>query len=130
MVDVRALALAVGTVSAGIAGFGRALVKVDAVVLQGVDEHLDRAGYLALGIGVLHAQKQNAAGLVRHALCHETLHQIAQMDKTGRGRRHTRDDRALGQFARRETLLKLFRRSGNVREKKLCKPCCIHGIYL
>ena len=130
MVDLCALTLAVGAVSAVVTGDGRALVKVDAVVLERVDQHLDRTGNLALGIRVLHAQKQHAAGLVRHALGDQPLHQIAQMDKAGGRGRHARDNCAFRQIARREALFHVFRRRRDVGEQKLSKPCCIHESYL
>ena len=99
-------------------------------MLQRIDQHLNRTGNLALGVGILHAQKQDTAGLVRHALGNESLHQIAQMDKAGGGGRHAGDDRAFGKAAGRIALLQLLRRFGHLREKELCKPCCIHRNYL
>ena len=50
--------------SAVVTGDGRALVKVDAVVLERVDQHLDRAGDLALCVGVLDPEEEHAARLV------------------------------------------------------------------
>ena len=97
MVDIRPLTLAVGAVGAVVAIHGGALVKVDAVVLQGVNQNLHRAGNLPLGIGVLHPQEQYAAALMGHPLGGQTLHQIAQMDKTRGGGSHPGNHRALGQ---------------------------------
>ena len=67
-------------------------------MLQGVDEHLHSTGNLTLGIGVLHTEEEHAAGLVRHALGGQALHQVAQVDKArGRGG-HTGDHCALRQL--------------------------------
>ena len=113
----RALALAVRAVGAVVAVDRRALVKDDAVMMQRVDEHLDRAGHLALGVGVLHAQEEHAAGLMRHALGDQTLNQISEMHEARRRRRHARHDRALGQLALRIARLERVRRLGHVREE-------------
>ena len=127
VVDRGALALAIGAVSAGIAVDGRALVKVDAIVLQRVDEHLHGARHLALGVRILHAEEQHAAGLVRHALGDKTLHKVAQMDKARGGGSHAGNDRALGKVAGGITRLKVFRRFRHVREEQGGKSFLIHN---
>ena len=130
MIDVRALPLAVGAVSTHIAVLRRALIKMNAIVLQGVDQHLHRAGDLALGIGVLHAKEEHAARLVRHAFGDESLHQIAEMHKARRRRCHTRNDRALRRLACGIARLQFLRRGRNIREQKLCQCGRIHHKYL
>jgi hypothetical protein len=87
---------------------GSAFVKVDAIVLQGVDEHFYGTGNFPLGIGIFHAQEQHAAALVRHPLGGQTLYQIAQMDKAGGRGSHTGDDCAFGILSGREFLFQHF----------------------
>ena len=130
MINVRALTLAVGAVVARVAVLRRALVKMNAVVLQGVNQHLDRARDLALGVGILDAEEQHSAGLVRHALGNKTLHQIAEVDEARRRRCHTRNDRALRDVSRGITLLQLLGRGRDIREQKLCQCGRIHCKYL
>ena len=60
MVNICPLALPVGAVAAVVAVDGSALVKVNVVVLQRFNQNLHSPGNLPLGIGVLHAKKQNA----------------------------------------------------------------------
>ena len=126
MVNIRALTLTVGAVAAVVAVDGGAFVKGDAVVLQGADEHLHRPRNLTLGVGILYAQKQNAAGLMSHALGHQALHQIAQMDKARGGGGHARNDRALRCIAGRKAFLQLVGSHRYVRKKQICKSGCIH----
>ena len=127
MIDRGALALTVGAVGAGIAVDGRALVKVDAIVLQRIDEHLHGARHLTLGVRILHAEEQHAAGLVRHTLGDKALHKVAQMDKARGGGSHAGDDRALGKVAGGITRLKVFRRFRHVRKEQGGKSFLIHN---
>ena len=97
MVDLRPLPLAVGAVGPPVPGEGGSLVKGDAIVGQGFNEHLHRPGHFPLGVGILHPEEQHAAGLVGHALGDDTLHQVAQVDKAGGAGGHAGDNRPAGQ---------------------------------
>ena len=83
-------------------------------MLQSVDQNLHRTGNFTLGIGVLNTQKQYALALVRHPFGGQTLHQIAQMDKAGRGGSHTGDHRTLRIVTGRELCFHLFRGLGYI----------------
>ncbi len=126
VVDGRPLTLTVGAVKTVVAVHGGTLVKVDAVVLQGVDEHLHRAGNLPLGIGVLHPEEQNAAALVGHPLGGQALHQIAQVDKAGGGGSHPGDDGTLRDAAGGIFFFQRLRGFRHVRKQKLGKCLIIH----
>ena len=79
-----------------------AFIKIDAVVLQRVDQHFHSAGNLTLGIGVLHTEEQHAAALMAHTFGNGALHQVAEMYKTsGRGG-HTGNHSAFRQLTGRE----------------------------
>ena len=127
MVDCGSLALAVGAVSAVVAVNGSAFIKIDIVKFQGVDQHLNCAGNFPLGIGVLHPEKQHAAGLVGHPLGNGALHQVAQMDKAGGGGGHPGYNRALGQAALGKTRFQFLRRCGYVGEEQFGKRLIIHS---
>ena len=126
MIDGRPLALTVGTIDAVIAVHGSALVKVNAVVLECLDEHLHRTGNLPLGIGVLHPQEQHAAALMGHPLGGQSLHQVAQVDKARGGRCHSGDYRALRQIPERIFFFQSLRGFRDLRKQKLGKCLIIH----
>ena len=127
MVDLRTLTLTVGAVIAVVAVHGCALVKVDAVVLQSVDEHLHRAGDLPLCVRVLHPQEQHAAALMGHPLRGQALHQIAQMDKAGGGGGHPGDDSPFGQLPGRVFFFQRLRCFCHVGEQKRGQCLIIHS---
>ena len=127
VVDRGSLTLTVWAVSAVVTVHGRALVKVDVVEFQGVDQHFYRAGDLPLGVGILNPEVQHAAGLVSHPLRNRALHQIAQVDKSGRGGSHPGDHRALGKVALREPGFQLLGSFGHVRKKQFGKRLIIHS---
>ena len=110
MVNSSPLALLVWAVGAAVAVFGKALVKLNAVVLQGVDENLHSAGDLSLGVSILHPQEQHTAALVAHSLRNSALYKVAQVDKTGGRGGHAGNDRALRQAAGREAGVHIRRR--------------------
>ena len=130
MINGSPLPLTVGTIIARITAHGGSFVKVNAIMLQCVNQHLYRAGNLPLGIGILHTQEQHASALVGHPLGGETLHQVAQMDKAGGRGGHTGDDRALGNLTGRILLLQGFRGVGYVGKQKVGKSLIIHSNYL
>ena len=68
VINLRPLALPVGTISAHVPIHGSTFVKGDAIVLQGVDQHFHSSGNLPFGVGILHPEEQDAAGLVGHTL--------------------------------------------------------------
>ena len=103
MVNGSTLTLTVGAVVAVVTVDGSAFVKLNAVVLQGVDQNFHSAGNFPLGVGVFHPKEQNAFTLVSHTLCNQTLDQIAQMDKTGGRGSHTGHNCAFCQLALGET---------------------------
>ena len=130
VVNCCSLTLTVGAIQAVIAFNGGAFIKIDVVVLQRVDQYFHSAGTLTLGVSVFHPQEQNAAALVGHPLGDHTLNQIAQMDKTGRGRSHTGHDGAFGQFTLGKTCLDFLGRFGHIRKKQISKCLIIHKYYL
>ena len=130
MVDVRPLPLAVGAVFSLVAIHSGALVKLDAIVLQGVNQHLHSPGNLPLGIGILYPQEQHTAALMGHALGGQALHQVAQVDKAGGGGSHAGNDGTLGHVPRGIFCFQLLRRHGDVGKKQLSQFLIIHGIYL
>ena len=89
-------------------------------MLQRVDEHLHGARHLALGVRILHAEEQHAAGLVRHALGDQPLHQIAQMDKAGGGGSHTGDNSPFGHISGGIFFFQLLAGGGDIGEQKRC----------
>ena len=117
VVNCGSLTLTVGAISAVVAVHGGAFVKVDVVEFQGVDEHLHRTGNLPLGIGVLYPEVQHAAGLVGHPFRNRALHQIAQMDKSGRGGSHSGNHRTLGKITLGEPGFQLLGSFGHVGKK-------------
>ena len=96
-------------------------------MLQRVDEHLHGARHLALGVCILHAEEQHAAGLVCHTLGDKALHKVAQMDKARGGGSHAGNDRAFGKVAGGITRLKVFRRFRHVRKEQGGKSFLIHN---
>ena len=130
MVNGSPLTLAVGAVTAEVTVHGGSLIKVDAIVLQCVNQHLHCAGNLPLGVRILHTEKQHASALVGHPLGGEALHKVAQMDKAGGGGSHTGDDRALRHLTGGIHLFKGFGRVGNVGKQKIGKSLIVHSYYL
>ena len=128
MVNIRPLALAVGAVIAGIPVHGGPFVKVDAVVLQRVDEDLHRTGDLPLGIGVLHPQEQHAAALVGHPLGGQALDQVAQVNKARRRGGHPGDHSPFRQVPGGIFRFQLCLGHGDLWEKKVCKGIRIHKL--
>ena len=114
VIQRSSLPLTVRAVVTEVATVGRAFVKGDAVMLQGVNQHLHRARHFPFGIGIFYTQKQHTAALVSHTLRDQTLYQITQMDKAGRGGRHTGDDCALGGVTGGEFCLSLLRTLGHI----------------
>ena len=127
VVNCGSLTLTVGAISAVVAVHGGAFVKVDVVEFQGVDEHLHRTGNLPLGIGVLYPEVQHAAGLVGHPFRNRTLHQIAQMDKSGRGGSHSGNHRTLGKVALGEPGFQLLGSFGHIGKKQFGKRLIIQS---
>ena len=68
MVDASSLTLTVRSVKTAVALVGGALIKLDAVVFQGIDQNLHSAGNLTLRVSIFHTQEQNTATLMRHPL--------------------------------------------------------------
>ena len=128
MVDARPLPLAVGAVSPKVPIDGGTLVKVDVVVLQGVDEHLYRSGDLPLGIGILHPEEENAAGLVGHPLGDHALDQVAQVDKACGGGGHPGHHGPFRQVSLGEALLQLLGGGGHIGKQQLGQCFIIHKI--
>ena len=126
VVNGSLLTLAVGAVVSGIAVHGGAFVKMDAVVLQSVDEHLHRAGNLSFGIGILHPEEKHTAALVGHPLGGQPLHQVAQMHKASGGGGHTGNDRTLRNLTGRVLLFKRFGRIGYIGKQEIGKGLIIH----
>ena len=73
-----------------------ALVKVDAVVCQRLDQTLGRTGNLALSIGILNSQIEYAAALVCQTLAHGRGEQAAKVNKACGAGCKARDLGALG----------------------------------
>ena len=127
MVNCGSLTLTIGAISAVFAVHGGAFVKVDVVEFQGVDQHLHGTGNLPLGVRILHPEVQHAAGLVGHSFRNRALHQIAQMDKSGRGGGHPGNHRALGKIALGEPGFQMLGRFGHVGKKQFGKRLIIHN---
>ena len=127
MVNGGSLALTVGAIQAVVTIVGSAFVKLNAIVLEGVDQHLHGTGDLPLGIGVLHAKEQNAAGLVSHTLGGQSLHQVAQVNKTGGRGGHTGNNCPFGDISGGEPLFQSFRRVGHIGEKQISQSLIIHS---
>ena len=127
MIDLRALALAVRTVIAVVAIQCCALVKRQTELLEGIQNQLDTALDFALLVGILNAEIEDAAGLMRQTLVDDRAEQVAQMHKSGRAGRHTGDLCSLRQLTRRIACLNLLRRLRDVREQQLCQTNCIHS---
>ena len=130
VIDGSSLTLTVGAVNAVVAVHGGTFVKVDAVVLQGLNQHLDGAGDLTLGIGVLHPQEQHTAAAVGHTLGGQTLHQVAKMDKAGGGGRHTGNHGAFGNAAGGIFFFQHLRGVCDIGKQELSKCGIIHSHYL
>ena len=119
MVNVRSLPLMVGTVNAHISIQGCAFIKMNPVVLQGVDQNLHGAGDLPLGVRILHPEEQHAAALVGHTFRGQTLHQVAQMDEAGGGGSHPGDNSPFRKISGGETLLQGLRSIGYMGKQQL-----------
>ena len=126
MVNSGPLTLAVGAVNAVVTIHCGAFVKMNTIMLQGVDQNLHSSGNLPLSIGILHPQKQNAAALMRHALGGQALNQVAQVDKSGGRGGHTGDNRAFRYIPQGKSGLQIFRSIRYIREKQLSKCLIIH----
>jgi len=130
MVNGSTLTLTVGTVITVVAVDGGAFVEIDAVVLQGVDQHFHSAGNFPLGISIFHPQEKNTAALVSHTLGGQTLHQVAQMDEAGGRRCHTGDNSALGNITKGELFLQRFGSVSYIGKQKVGENLIIHKTYL
>lgn len=100
--------------------FCDAFVKRQAKIPKCLQNQLYAAFYLALFVGILDAQEEHTAGLMRQALIYQRTIQVAQMHKTGRTRTHTSDLCALRQISFRIAGLDLLRCLGDVRKQQLC----------
>ena len=109
MINVSPLTLAVGAVCAVVAVHGGTLIKVNAIMLQCVDEHFHSPGDFPFGVGILNTKKQHTAGLVGHPFTGQSLNQITQVDKSGGGWSHPGDDGAFRKITGREPLFKILR---------------------
>ena len=113
------LALTVRTVNAVVTIDGCPFIETDIIMLQRVDEYLHGAGDLPLGVGVLHPEKQHASGLVSHPFGNHALHQIAQMHKAGRGRRHPGDHSSFRQVPLGKPCFHFLRSLGHIGKQKV-----------
>ncbi len=105
VIDMRPLALPVGTVTAAVRDVAvrvqrGALVEADAVLTEDADQLFRRAGDLSPGVGVLNAQEHHAARLMRQPLVNGGAVQPAQMHESGRAGGKPRDLGALRQIPR------------------------------
>ena len=130
LVDLRALALAVGAVGAVVAVQRRALVKGQAERGKRLDDGLYAALYLALFVRILDAQVEHAARLVRQALVHQRAVQVAQMHEAGRAGTHAGHLCALGQAALRIARLDLLGRGIDLREQQFRQAVIVHFLSL
>ena len=129
LVDLSALALAVGTVDAGLAVGGRALVERQTERLEGIDDHLHAAIDLTLAVGVLDAQIENALRLMRQTLVYERAVQIAEVHEARGARAHTGDLRAFGQVALRVARLDVLGRGIDMRKQSVRQKLVIHLLH-
>ena len=96
-----------------------ALVKVDAVMSQRLDQTLGRTGNLTLCVGVLNSQIEYAAALVRQTLTNRGGEQAAEMHKACGAGRETGDLCALGELTRGICCLNIGRCLGDLREQQI-----------
>ena len=129
MVNVRSLALTVGTVVAEFSVGKRALVKIKSEFFEHGDYGLNAAFHLALFVGVLYAEHKNAAALVGEAFIGDGTEQVAKVHKTGWAWRHTGDLCAFGKVSRRISLFHIFRCGGHIRKKKIGKFFTVHNMF-
>ena len=122
VVEMGAEALLVGTVVTDIGDLAvgaqdGALVKVDAVALQGGNQTLGGTGNLALGVGVLNAEVEHAPRLVRQTLAHHNGEQTAEVDEARGGGGKAGHLGSLGEIAGGESGLALLGSLGNLGEQ-------------
>ena len=130
VVDVRALPLPIGAVCPAVAALERALVEDQPEGTQAGADHFRPVGDLALGVGVLDAQKEYAARLVRQPFVGQRAVQITEMDKAGRAGRDARDLRALRQLTLGIEALVIVRVPLHVGKQQLCKPFKAHNLTI
>lgn len=83
--DRSVRAAAVGTARKGRCPHRRLLPRQTALIVgKDLQNRLNRAGHLALLVGVLDAQIEYAAALVGETLVRDRTEQVAQMHKAGR----------------------------------------------
>ena len=126
LIDLCALPLSVRPVKAVVPIDGCSLVKRQLIIGKDLQNRLNRAGHLALLVGILDAQIEHAAALVGETLVRDRTEQVAQMHKAGRAGRHARHLCALGQHARRIARLNIGGRRVDAGEQQIGKCGIIH----
>ena len=129
LIDLRALALAVGAVGAVVAVQRCALVKRQAERGKRLDDGLHAALDLALFVRILNAQVEHAARLVRQTLVHQRAVQVAEVHKAGRAGAHAGHLCALGQLTLRIAGFDLLGRGVDMRKQQFRQAVVIHFLH-
>ena len=129
LINLRALALAVGAVGAVVAIQRCTLVKRQAERGKRLDDGLHAALDLALFVCIFNAQVKHAARLVRQALVHQRAVQVAEVHKAGRAGAHAGHLCTLGQRALRIAGFDLLGRSIDMRKQQFRQTVIIHFLH-
>ena len=129
LVDLRALALAVGAVDAVIAVERCTLVKRQAERGKRLDDGLHAALDLSLFVRIFNAQIEHTARLVCQTLVHQCTIQVAEVHKAGRAGAHAGHLCTLGQRALRIAGFDLLGRSIDMRKQQFRQTVIIHFLH-
>ncbi len=129
LVNFRALTLTVRTVCTVVALKRCALVKIQTERTEHLDDSAHAALDLALFIGILNAQIEHAARLVRQTLVHQRAVQVTQMHKARRAWPHTGHLCALRQRTFGIARLDVLRCGVDMREQQFRQTVIIHFVH-
>ena len=129
MIDLHPLPLSVGPIVAVIPIQGGALVKLQAKVVEHLEDGLHAAGYRALEVGVLNAQVEDPVAQVGQPLVGDGAEQVPQVHKACGAGGNPGDLCPLRQIAGGIAPLQVLRCRGHTAKEALSQIIIVHSSH-
>ena len=126
LIDGATSALIIRTVVPRFPVLAGALIEMDAEILQGIDDGVNGAFYIALVVGIFDAQIEEAAALMGQPFINKGTIQVAEMDETRGTWAKACDPGTLGKHSLGEGRFNIGRGFGDRREQKFRQFIVIH----